>query len=347
MATAVILGDSIFSDADFYAAVVELTTFTTVDDYAVGGITIGEIKATYDAHGIDYDTVIVNGGTNNIRVANSDPNTVMRASMQSIIDDSITDGVELIVGNIPPFGGDTAWTSDRQIWLESYNTWLAAYCTTNSTQMVDSYTILKDPYTYEISAVYLGVDYVHPNALGSNAIASGIDFRANTTPEFTQGYRIRFGVAIDNYETLTLADPTYTQTGLELGTEYVAQVQSFYFEEESAWTDWVYVTTRDIDTLESLSILAESPVLGVPIIDIAIPEAVDLSPVSVITGNPVLGSPEFGQVHSLISVNIMTTSPLIGNPKINFVRSKRRPQILDLSIDDSGFFLFNNNYFII
>ncbi len=57
-------------------------------------------------------------------------------------------------------------------------------------------------------------------------------------------YRVEYGPATDNTEvTDDLDDLTYTQTGLDTGTEYVARVQSYVGDVDSAWTDWVYVTT--------------------------------------------------------------------------------------------------------
>lgn len=139
-----------------------------------GGHTLSQIKSVFDG---DFpnpgdNLVILQGGTNDISSAISDPNSEMRAAMAAMIADCENNGIEFVVLNIPPFKSDilNRWTTDRQSWLESYNAWL---WTNYSDRVVDIYGLLTDG-DDALALKYNSGDGIHPSYNGLHAVDKAI-----------------------------------------------------------------------------------------------------------------------------------------------------------------------------
>jgi len=117
--------------------------------------------------------VEIQGGTNNLTPNDSDPNTVMRAAIESMVAKALAASMTPILVNITPLGSCSGWNVTKQANLESYNTWLANYATTNGYQMADVYSSLTDG-ADNLKTEYDSGDGVHLSDLGYRVMGAKI-----------------------------------------------------------------------------------------------------------------------------------------------------------------------------
>ena len=117
--------------------------------------------------------VVIQGGTNNLTPNDNDPNTVMRAAIESMVAKALAASMTPILVNITPLGSASSWTVAKQTNLESYNTWITNYATTNGYQMADVYSSLTDG-SDNLKTEYNSGDGVHLSDLGYRVMGAKI-----------------------------------------------------------------------------------------------------------------------------------------------------------------------------
>ncbi len=161
-----IIGDSqvAITSPSYFSSVLNQTITAGVVNCGISGNSLAQIDTRFiaDADPASHDFVIIEGGVNDILFALSDPNTSMRASLQSIATKCVSNGATPYFINISPWKGAATWNADRQTWTESYNTWLTEYCATNGYFLLDVYSAFgKDSDPAAPSEIFIDTGRLH------------------------------------------------------------------------------------------------------------------------------------------------------------------------------------------
>lgn len=202
-----IIGDSqvATSSPNYFSAVLDAVISAGVTNHGISGNTLADIDTRFiaDADPANNDFVIIQGGVNNLLFASSDPNTAMRASLESIVTKCINNGATPYIINISPWKDATTWNANRQTWTESYNNWLASYCESNGYALIDVYDKFgKGSDTAAPSEIFIDTGRLHWHE-GANAylaeafynILSGVETVASSVAPLTNTIGIAFAPA--------------------------------------------------------------------------------------------------------------------------------------------------------
>ena len=150
------------------------------------GYTLSQIQTALAPVISGKNSVIIEGGINDL--AGSDSSTVasMQSTMSAMISTCASAGVKPVILNIGPWKNNEYWTSDRQEYTEDYNSWLSSYCSSNSLLMLDIYTLLKTDGDDTINALYDNGDHLHPNTAGYTVIANALSVLIPRTTPYIQ-----------------------------------------------------------------------------------------------------------------------------------------------------------------
>jgi len=150
------------------------TCGSSITNQGMGGWTLQSIDLSFNTFisgGGSF--VVIQGGTNNLTPNDTDPNTEMRAAIESMTAKAIAVSMIPVFVNITPLGSASGWSAAKQANLESYNTWLSNYVTINGYQMADVYSVLTDG-SDNLKTEYDCGDGVHLSDLGYRVMGAKI-----------------------------------------------------------------------------------------------------------------------------------------------------------------------------
>ena len=156
-----------------------------VNAISVGGATLmslttSDIKEVV-LQGQDYHTEAAQAGTLVIqRIVNDivgDTTAVAAlAHMQTLTDYAELIGLAVVVCTCPPFGNNASHTAGRQTQAEAWNSGVVTqYSSDSNVEVYDLFATLEDPATFNLLAAYDSGDGLHPNATGSQEIATDLE----------------------------------------------------------------------------------------------------------------------------------------------------------------------------
>ena len=184
---AVAVGDSILAAASSSLPYVSVPRHINsygslyIENKAVSGYTLTQIKANFLAYIEGRSAVIINGGINEIVTVE-----YMRERMEWMILTAVTSGLQIVVIGCSPFGSASAWTQAKQDIVMGYNAEITAYCQSLSVPYIDTYTMLKaSGDSVSLGAQYDSGDGLHPNGYGKRLIADACVAAMQQTPYAT------------------------------------------------------------------------------------------------------------------------------------------------------------------
>lgn len=152
-----------------------LGTSYTVTDNGIGGNTVAQCKANYEANvkGQGYSTVVVLCGVNDM--INSSTAASTWTTLQALFDEIRADGASLVPVTLSPWSTSSLSTAGKQTETTSLNTSIRNYATTNSLALVDAYVFLADGVDpTKLNAAYDSGDHLHINQYGHNLLADRV-----------------------------------------------------------------------------------------------------------------------------------------------------------------------------
>jgi lysophospholipase L1-like esterase len=145
-------------------------------NFGVGGTTAAQMLARWRSfvRGHGYTHLTLMGGTNDVR--NGTTAATAWASLQTIADEAISDGMTVTLLTIPPFKGAVGGTGSNLTEGDTLNSNILTYCTNHSLTCVDVHTLLKDSVdAQKMALTYDSGDHLHPNQTGSDLIGTNLE----------------------------------------------------------------------------------------------------------------------------------------------------------------------------
>ncbi len=165
----VALGDSMTFDQTYTKRVNNTSLHMFLTASGVGGNTLAQILARYDADVRPYNAsfIYLMAGINDIINAVADPNAAMQQTVKDIIGKAT--GSIPVLTTLPPFKNYASWSAARQGWADTYNAWVPVYAAENDYKYIDLKTLLADVDGQTLKAAWDSGDGLHPNTAGYNA----------------------------------------------------------------------------------------------------------------------------------------------------------------------------------
>jgi len=170
----VAIGDSLTGgarDDSWIPSALDRIWGVSILDKGVGGNTLSAMALRWQADVLDNtpSSVVIEGGINDILGASSSPVATMQTKLQEMVDSAQSNGIAVVLFNLPPIGDHASWTATRQLWIEEYNEWLVTYSASQNIPLVNIYDALRDG--INLRTAYSSGDGIHPNQLGNIYIA--------------------------------------------------------------------------------------------------------------------------------------------------------------------------------
>ena len=210
---------------------------------ATGGSPIKDEVAGYLAT-YDAGTVIINGGSNDIKGPLSAPpdTEAVKSAMAEIIDAVLSAGRECITLDIPPLGGyaflnadisSPSYGTEKLAAITEYNSWLAAYSVAVGARHVSIFDILDD--SGSIAAAYDLGDGLHANVAGCQAMAAAIDLALVKDDAVAHDANAPVALrGLPEPENLATADITAVQSLINaVGDEWDSVIECWWFKTAS------------------------------------------------------------------------------------------------------------------
>ena len=191
--------------------------------WAVGGNGVGAIDAQYDTNipGKGYSLLGYLGGVNDI--INGASAAATFATTSGTIAKARTEGLNVILFTLAPFGNSPSSDSNEQAQLELLNDSLRGLASGDSgIYLVDSYELLRDG--INLAAAYDSGDGLHPNQAGSQVLAqAAYDAIKNELPSLLNATTTTILPRDESTRNDTpvldvLGNPSVSRAGAHLGT---------------------------------------------------------------------------------------------------------------------------------
>lgn len=177
------LGDSFTTIANSWDEKLNARVQANIVDNGVAGDLLSSannaganVEDRYDAEVRDAYAgwVIIIAGVNDVRSAavGVSPIANMQATANSILAKCQLYGIRLGIATIAPFGGNGAYSPERESYRTTWNSWLISWAASNGVDLYDIATALKDSGDATLlAAAYDFGDGLHPNDAGSTVIS--------------------------------------------------------------------------------------------------------------------------------------------------------------------------------
>jgi lysophospholipase L1-like esterase len=154
---------------------------SVVDPYGIKGQTTRKLRARFRrnilAHKPSYDTVIIQGGTNDLYIGYRVKR--IQRNLTYMIEAAKKKGMKVVLVTVGPCHNYSGWNAKKEERKKELNRWILNY---PGVTVVDTQSVLSEGNPPVMRQKFFHKDYIHPNADGLDAIARKIAESIATTP---------------------------------------------------------------------------------------------------------------------------------------------------------------------